>query len=90
MVSAMNHPMQQLVVDANGHVRFRANVLVRYLVDTHPGGMNALAALPGISNEDRSQLAQLIGYSLTGYGELSYVSHECYETACKAAEELKP
>jgi hypothetical protein len=37
--------------------------------------MNKLAMMPW-SNEDRCQFAQLIGYSLGGYGELHYVSDE--------------
>jgi len=31
------------------------------------------------SQEDREQFAQLIGYSLSGFGELSYVSDETCE-----------
>jgi len=35
------------------------------------------------SNEERQQLAQLLGYSLSGYGELSYVDDIAYEMAEK-------
>lgn len=39
--------------------------------------MNKLAMLD-FSKEDRQQFAQLIGYSLDGYGELSYVDDDAY------------
>jgi hypothetical protein len=39
--------------------------------------MNNLALLP-FSNEDRVQFAQLIGYSLNGFGELPYVSDKVW------------
>ncbi len=42
--------------------------------------MNDLAIIP-FDNEDREQFAQLIGYSLSGYGSLSYVSNDSYDTA---------
>ena len=36
--------------------------------------------------EDWEQLAQLIGYDLSGFSELPYVSDETYETALKMHE----
>jgi hypothetical protein len=42
--------------------------------------MNRLALVP-FSDEDRAQFAQLIGYSLNRYSELSYVSDELYARA---------
>jgi hypothetical protein len=37
--------------------------------------------------DDWQQLAQLIGYSLSGYGELSYVSDDSYSAAATMADE---
>ena len=34
--------------------------------------VDLLAMLPGITDEDRSQFAQLVGYSVGGYGDLPY------------------
>ena len=65
------HPMQPLVIASGGIVRFKANEIVRHLVDRWPGAMNELARM-GFQREDREQLAQLIGYSLSGFGDLSY------------------
>lgn len=74
-------PMQPIIL-VDGRPRFRANPLVRYLLDEGPFDLNHLARLhtvtfpPGgetkITREDEAQFAQLIGYSVNGYGELSY------------------
>lgn len=77
------HPMQPLVRDASGVVRFKENAIVRTLLDwATPRGMslNELAVMD-FSQEDREQFAQLIGYSVGGYGELSYVSDDSCEKA---------
>jgi len=58
--------------------RFVGNEIVRYLLDNGGIDLNKLAVLD-FSQEDREQFAQLIGYSLSGYSELSYVSDETYE-----------
>lgn len=62
-------PMQPVVRDESGVLRFRANAIVRHLLDH--GGIDL-----DFSQEDREQFAQLIGYSISGYHELSYVSDE--------------
>jgi hypothetical protein len=67
-VKQPHQPMQ--VVD--GIVRFTPNRIVRWLLDAGPFDMNQLAMLPGISREEHAQFAQLIGYSVSGYGDLSY------------------
>lgn len=70
-----DHPMQPLVRDPQGVVRFQANAIVRHLLDAGPFDMNRLAMMP-FSDEDRAQFAQLIGYSISGWGGLSYVDPE--------------
>lgn len=76
----MQHPVQPLEKDRQGTLRFKANAIVKFLLDAGPHGMNVLAMMP-FSDEDRCQFAQLIGYSLGGYSELSYVSDEEYDRA---------
>lgn len=78
------HPIQPLVQDERGVLRFKANAIVRYLLDAGPNDMNTLAAMD-FSVEDREQFDQLIGYSLSGFGEISYVTDETYNTAEKMA-----
>lgn len=69
--SSDKHPMQPIVL-VKGVARFKANALVRYLLDNGGLDLNDLAKLPNIPDEDHAQLAQLIGYSVSGYGDLSY------------------
>ena len=71
------HPPQPLTRAKDGVVRFKANAIVRFLLDAGPFDMNQLALMP-FSDEDRSQFAQLIGYSLGGFGDLSYVTDTEY------------
>jgi hypothetical protein len=66
------HPIQQIV-----YGRFVPNKIVQYLLDNGGINMNELA-IRGFDDEDRQQFAQLIGYSVSGYASLSYVSDESY------------
>lgn len=82
----MKNPIQPLV-DVQGVTRFKANAIVRHLIDTHPAcDLNTLAAMD-FSDDDRQQFAQLIGYSLSGYCSLSsYVDDAAYYAAANMAE----
>ena len=83
------HPMQPLEKDAGGVVRFKMNPIIRFLLDAGPFDMNSLAMMPW-SDEDREQLAQLIGYSVSGFGELSYASDDVYDAATIEAAAFFP
>lgn len=74
------HPIQPLVETASRVVRFKKNAIVCFLLDGGKFDMNDLAVM-NFSAEDREQFAQLIGYSLSGFGELSYVANKTYESA---------
>lgn len=76
----MQHPVQPLIKDNDRILRFKQNAIVRYLLDAGPFDLNHLAIIP-FSQEDKEQFAQLIGYSLSGFGNLSYVSDETYNRA---------
>lgn len=82
------HPMQAIIVDENGVHRFSANAICRYLIDKGSLNLNDIAGRE-FPPEDRRQFAQLIGYSLSGYSELSYVDDISYETACLKAQDGK-
>jgi hypothetical protein len=76
-------PLQPLYRDADGTVRFRANQIVWFLLEwakTYGMNLNVLAAMP-FDAADREQFAQLVGYSLSGFGELSYVTDETFARA---------
>ena len=79
------HPMQPVVKDAQGTFRFEENPIVRHLLDAGKIEMNALAAMD-FAPEDREHFTQIIGYSLSGFGELGYVSEEAYAAAWLASE----
>jgi len=83
----MSLPIQPLELDDSKVLRFRANNIVRALLEQDGGlTMNDIAVM-GFSQEDQEQFAQLIGYSLSGYGDLPYVTDETYETAEKMFED---
>lgn len=87
VMTAYKLPMQPIVIDAHGTLRFKENPIVRALLDyatEHGYGLNEIAQ-EEFDAEDQMQLAQLIGYSLSGYGTLSYVTDESYERAAAAA-----
>lgn len=76
----MKHPIQPLEKAKDGVVRFKPNAIVQHLLDKGGIDLNQLAMVE-FSQEDREQFAQLIGYSLSGFGELSYVSDATYAAA---------
>ena len=82
MPKLKSHPVQPLVVDEHKIVRFQENKIVRFLLDAGPFDLNQLACME-FPSEDREQLAQLIGYSLGGFAQLSYVRYSTYERASK-------
>jgi hypothetical protein len=66
-----HHPMQPIVLDCDGVARFRGNRIVRFLLDYGGIDLNQIARAD-FTRADRQQFAQLIGYSVSGYGDLSY------------------
>ena len=80
----MRHPHQKIIVDDKGVKRFQANQVVVYLLDCVREGikvdLNSLAKIPFFS-EDYIQFYELIGYSVCGFGDLSFVSDKVYEEA---------
>ena len=73
-------PMQPIGKDPHGAIRFKANAIVDYLLENGGIDLNHLATVE-FPQEDREQFAQLIGYSLSGFSELSYVRDETYNAA---------
>jgi len=86
-MSIPKHPMQPVQFDDN-IIRFKHNAIVRYLLDAGPFDMNTLSA-GRFTVEDREQFAQLIGYSVSGFGDLSYVRDQTCATAEALADQLR-
>lgn len=80
------HPIQPTYTDGHGAVRFKANAIVQYLLEAGPFDLNILSE-KDFSREDWEQFAQLIGYSLSGFGSLSYVRSDTYDAAVQMAED---
>lgn len=66
----------QPIENKEGVMRFKPNEIVRHLLNHGQKcgcGLNQIACM-NFSKEDHMQLAQLIGYSVSGYKELDYVN----------------
>jgi hypothetical protein len=71
-------PVQPIIIDKEGVKRFKANRIVRFLLDAGPFDLGQLGYMP-FDNEEWEQFAQLIGYSISGFQELPYISDETIE-----------
>lgn len=83
----MKHPLQNIYIDENGTARFQENKIVKFLLDAGPYDLDELVFM-NFSQEEWEQFAQLIGYSICGFEELSYVSDELCEKAKEIADGL--
>lgn len=79
--------MQAIILDEHGVARFKENKIVTFLLDNGRHDMNTIAC-EDFTQEDREQFAQLIGYSVSGFGELSYASDAAYDKAWELAEKI--
>ena len=83
-------PMQPIYVDGDGIVRFRRNAIVDYLHDTKVFNPNSISAiLSRFPIEDVEQFWQMLGPSVSGYGDLSFIRKETIKAADLAAEKLR-
>jgi hypothetical protein len=80
----LKHPMQPVGRSPNGNLRFKANTIVEYLLNHGGIDMNKLALLH-FEPEEREHFAQLIGYSVSGYADLSYASPDVVKRAYATA-----
>lgn len=87
-------PMQPIEWAEENVVRFRKNQIVDYLVDWARGrgmGLNEIAVMHArgyFNSWDLMQLDQLIGYSVAGYGDLSYVDRDQLADADRVVDAL--
>lgn len=81
--------MQPLVKDGK-NVRFKANLVVRRLLDASRArgfGLNQLL-VEDFPRSDIEQFYQLLGYDLNGYEELTFVSDRSIAAARRHASRL--
>lgn len=81
------HPIQPVLLDEHNVARFKENKIVTFLLDNGGYDMNTIAAM-NFSREDREQFAQLIGYSVSGFCELSYAEDATCNRAIRKMEKL--
>lgn len=81
-------PIQPVIKDEHDQERFQKNDIVRHLLDRGGISLNELANLQ-FDQADWQQFAQLIGYSLDGFAELSYATDEIVFAAGKMILEGK-
>lgn len=83
-----SHPMQPIVWDKHGVLRFKPNKIIEWLMDSkQPLDLNVIATM-GFPREDEEQLAQLIGYSVSGFGDLSYARKTTVAAADKITDKM--
>jgi len=85
----VKHPNQDLETDVHGTVRFVENKIVRYLLEEGSLNINDLSDRFAEDDEYRDdfvQFAQLIGFSVAGFGDLPYVREDEYHLAAKQAK----
>ncbi len=87
-----NHPMQPIIVDASGTIRFQENKIVRFLLDNGIYDLNKLWIMfhnsKIFSLDDMEQFYQLIGYSVSGFGDISNFRDETISKADELASKL--
>ncbi len=84
-MTTAKHPMQPVETDCDGIRRFKRNELVAFILANCKYDLNDLSGFP-LSAEDRMQLSQLTGYSVSGFGDLSYVDGDTLAAADRMAE----
>lgn len=85
-MSDPKHPTQPIVL-VDGVVRFKGNEIVMRLHREGTIDLNEID-LRGVPIEDVEQFWQLLGLTVSGYGELSFIRPETVERADEAAEEI--
>ena len=83
-------PMQPICITSDGVIRFKQNRMVNDVYEfsqLRGFGLSEMARRD-YTQEERMQFAQLIGYSVSGYGGLSYASPESVKKADAIADSL--
>jgi hypothetical protein len=81
-------PMQPIVVADDGVVRFQANKVIEWIVDSGKVSLDDVAMLK-VPVGDKEQFWQMLGYSVSGYGGLLFVRRKTrLKASSKAARVL--
>ena len=77
--------MRSIIKDSRGVIRFKANAIVNWIVSSGRLNLNDIL-LDEYSIEDIEEFWQLMGYSVSEYGELSFIREETVAVADAIAE----
>lgn len=91
-VKKRKHPMQHIAFDERGVIRFTSNKIVRFLLEQYEPGLNDLCARFQETDDDLAdyeQLMMLIGYSVSGFGDLD-IDRKTIAAADRKAARLIP
>jgi len=69
-------------------IKFRKNKIVRWLLDEGPFDMDVISMIPGVTDDEKTQFAQLIGYSVYGAAMLPYFDKKALAKTLKASKKL--
>jgi hypothetical protein len=83
----VEHPMQPVVLDKLGTPRFKGNAIIERLFRERRIDLNQIS-MWDVPVEDAEQFWQLLGYSVSGYGELSFIRPETVAKADEVVEAL--
>lgn len=83
------YPQQPVHFDDNGVIRFEANPIIEKFMLNKLNDVAIWCQQNNIDAKYQEQLAQLIGYSVSGYGSLSYVTDHSYARAHAASNRLR-
>ena len=88
----LKHPQQPIGTAEDGVVRFKGNSIIEDLFRTRALDLNKIGARVDAGLfpvEDYVQLTQLLGYSVSGWGDLSTSPPEMVAAADKEAERIR-
>jgi len=93
LLKDMKHPVQPIGYDGEGVIRFKPNSIINWLFETKKLDLNQVRMMVEDTGgdfplEDYTQLMQLLGYSVSGYGDLSTSPQEIVVEADKIAAQL--
>lgn len=88
-------PMQPIAFTKDGVIRFRKNMVLCFLLEEAREGrkcdLNRIAQQRFSANwpaDDVEQFWQMLGYSVSGYGDLSFVRRSTIKKADEIADKL--
>lgn len=84
----MKHPMQPIIRAHDGVIRFQENAIINFLFKIGSIDLNMIARITDFTDDDRMQLAMLLGYSVSGFGDLNYASESVIEQADAVAQHI--